>query len=68
MVEIQSPELPQEVLRLTPIGIYMFKVNNGSTRTICEICSKLAIKTPERYHGHHSGVFVVKLEQILHIV
>ena len=67
MVEIQSPELPQEVLRLTPIGIYMFKVNNGSTRTICEICSKLAIKTPERY-GHHSGVFVVKLEQILHIV
>ena len=29
-------------------GIYMFKVNNGNTRTRCEICSKLTIKTPER--------------------
>ena len=26
----------------------MFKVNNGNTRTRCEICSKLIIKTPER--------------------
>ena len=29
-------------------GIYLFKVNYGNTRTICKICSKLAIKTPER--------------------
>ena len=24
--------------------IYLFKVNNEKTRTMCEICSKLAIK------------------------
>ena len=29
-------------------GIYLFKVNNVNTRTMCEICSKLAIKTPEQ--------------------
>ena len=28
-------------------GNYMFKVNNRNTRTRCEICSKLTIKTPE---------------------
>ena len=27
-------------------GNYMFKVNNRNTRTSCEICSKLTIKTP----------------------
>ena len=31
-----------------PAGNYMFKVNNRNTRTSCEICSKLTIKTPER--------------------
>ena len=34
-----------------PVAIYMFKVNNRSTRARCEICSKLTIKTPERRHG-----------------
>ena len=29
-------------------GNYMFKVKNRNTRTGCEICSKLTIKTPER--------------------
>ena len=33
-----------------PAGIYLFKVNNGNTRTICEICSKLTTKTTERCH------------------
>ena len=28
-------------------GIYLLKVNNRSTRTSCEICSKLTIKTLE---------------------
>ena len=27
-----------------PVGSYLFKVNNGSTR-MCEMCSKLTIKT-----------------------
>ena len=31
-----------------PFGNYMFKVYNRNTRTRCEICSKLTIKTPER--------------------
>ena len=31
-------------------GNYMLKVNNRNTRTRCEICSKLTIKTPERRH------------------
>ena len=31
-----------------PAGNYIFKVNNRNTRTRCEICSKLTIKTPER--------------------
>ena len=31
-----------------PAGNYMFKINNKNTRTRCEICSKLTIKTPER--------------------
>ena len=28
-------------------GIYLFKMNNRDTKTMCEICSKLRIKTPE---------------------
>ena len=28
-------------------GIYLIKVNNGNTRTICEICLKLTITTSE---------------------
>ena len=32
-----------------PVGKYMLKVNTN-TRTKCEICSKLTIKTPERRH------------------
>ena len=31
-----------------PVGNYMFKVNNRNTRTRCEICSQLTIKTPEQ--------------------
>ena len=33
---------------LSPSSIYLLKVNNRNTRTRCEICSKLTIKTPER--------------------
>ena len=42
---------PPTVLRnANPAGIYLLKVNNRNTRTRCEICSKLTIKTPERRH------------------
>ena len=31
--------------KMPPSGNYLFKVNNINTRTMCEICSKLTIKT-----------------------
>ena len=31
-----------------PVDIYLLKTNNRNTRTRCEICSKLKIKTPEQ--------------------
>ena len=50
-----------------PAGNYMFKVNNRNTRARCEICSKLAIKTPERRQCRRSGVFIVNFEHISHL-
>ena len=35
-------------IRTSPVGIYLLKVNDRNTRTRCEICSKLTIKTPLR--------------------
>ena len=37
-----------------PVNIYLLKGNNWNTRTRCEICSKLAINTPERRHWRSS--------------
>ena len=37
---VDSPKRPSQ-------HIYLFKANNRSTRTTCEICSKLPIKTLE---------------------
>ena len=51
-----------------PAGIYLLKVNNRNTRTRCEICSKLTIKTPERRQWRRSGVFIVNFEHISHLV
>ena len=31
----------------SPASIYLLKVNNENTRTKCETCSKLIIKTPD---------------------
>ena len=35
------------VMETYPVVIYLFRVNNRNTRTRCEICSNLTIKTPE---------------------
>ena len=43
----------------------MFQVNNRNTRTRCEVCSNLTIKTPER---HLSRVFIVNFEHMSHLV
>ena len=53
---------------LLPAGIYLLKVNNRNTKTRCEICSKLTIKTQERRQWRRSGVFIVNFEHISHLV
>ena len=40
----------------------MFKVNNRNTRTRCETCSKLTVKTPERCQWRRSGVSIVNFK------
>ena len=46
--------------------IYLFKVNDGNARSICEICSKLTIKTAARRQWRRSGIFIVNFEQTSH--
>ena len=53
-----------EIDPLLPATIYLDKVNNRNSRTRCEICSKLTIKTPER----RQDVFIVDFERISHLV
>ena len=45
---IREKIMTRSKLKNNPAGNCMFKVNNRNTRTRCEICSKLTIKTPER--------------------
>ena len=47
-----------------PVGNCMFRINNRNTRTRCEICSKLTIKTPAWHECRLSGVFIVDFEHI----
>lgn len=35
-------------LMLIPAGIHLLRVNNGNSRTLCEIFTKLTAKTPEQ--------------------
>ena len=42
-----------------PVGIYMFKVNNGNTKTVCEICSIINFEQI----SYWSGVVIVDFEQ-----
>ena len=50
----------------------VFTCSNLTAKTlrleICEICSKLTIKTPERGQWRRSGVFLVSFEHVLHLV
>ena len=41
-----SEILVSEKIGNFPADNYMFEVNNRNTRTRCEICSKLTVKTP----------------------
>ena len=51
-----------------PVDNDMFEVNNRNSRTWCEICSKLTIKTPEWRHWSRSDVFIVNFEHISYFV
>ena len=48
----KSPNIEFSLVRILPYsdpaGFYSLKENNRNTRSRCEICSKLRIKTPER--------------------
>ena len=39
----------QKIPTINPADIFLFKVNNKSTKQICEICLELTKKTPERH-------------------
>ena len=51
-----------------PADNHLLKVKKRYTRTRCEICSKLTIKTPERRQWRRSGIFIVNFEHISHLV
>ena len=53
--------------KLNAAGIYQLKINKRNTRTRCEICAKLPIKTTDGRQLRRSVVFAI-FEQILHIV
>ena len=42
----------------------MFRINNRNVRSMCEICSKLTVKTLEQHHWRRFGVFHVNFEHI----
>ena len=42
--------LSDNLFSMVPAGIYLLKVCNKNTRTRCEMCSKVTVKTPERHH------------------
>ena len=54
-----------KMLQLNPHDIYLLRVSNRNTRTRCEICSKLTMKTR---HWRRSGIFIGDFEHISHLV
>ena len=48
-VDLNSRQSVELLINGNPAGICICKINNRNTRTRCEICSKLTIKTPERH-------------------
>ena len=47
-----------------PAGNSIFKESNRNTPRMCEMYSKLTIKTPERLQWHRFSVFIVNFEHI----
>ena len=57
-----------QYLSNNPASIYLLKVSNRKTKTSCEICSNLTIKTPKRNQGCSFRVFIVNFEHFSHHV
>ena len=54
---------------INPAIIDLYKVNNRNARAMCEIYPKLAIIYQNKIHQwRRFGVFIVKFEQISHII
>ena len=55
------------LLKSYQVRIYLLKVNYINTRTRCEICSKLIVKTPERrtYLTPCSSVSIVNFKYVI---
>ena len=51
-----------------PTGNYLLNVNNRNSRTRCEVCSKLTIKTSERLQCRRFVIFIVYFEHISDLV
>ena len=58
--------LPENIRKpqTIPAGNYLFKVNYKNTRTRCETCLKLTIKTTEQCQWCRSGIFIVNFEHV----
>ena len=58
-IEVQAVQTGV-VLMWYPVRIYLFKANNGNTRTMCEICSKWTVKTLQQRHWNdvNNGLLV----------
>ena len=51
-----------------PANIYLSEINHVNNKSICNICSKLTIKTPEWRHWRRSGIFIVISQNVSHMV
>ena len=60
--------MPKKMCKAFPASIYLLKVNNRNTRTMCEACSKLTIKTPEQRQWRRFGVFIATFEHVSYFV
>ena len=54
---VEDSFLFEDERTFNPVGIYLLKVNDGNTRTRCEICSKPTIKRPELRQWRRSDIF-----------
>ena len=59
------PVMYHRVNNLYHFTVYLFQVNNGSTRAISKICSKLTMKTPKRRHCGALVSLVLTLKRFL---